>query len=146
MTQEDQRERFPTIPQYKVSDNTFESNLQRIHNIIARHINTVIREINCGNMTERANMYVGTDQHASEELLFLGVINQIKLMINEGTRLEQSNLDFLAVLIKIVSELTGINPELISDCTALSDKAQKNLDSRRNPSFTIKRLRTKITK
>lgn len=113
--------------QYEITGDGFESKLQKIHNIMARHINVVIRELYSEEMTYRAALYLGFDQQEGQEDVFLDFISQVVKMIEDQDQTEQTKLDFLRKLLNNIANLKEMSPHIITDCTKQLDLEQKDI-------------------
>jgi hypothetical protein len=126
---------------YERNGKGFEHNLQSIHNIIARYINTIVRELDKEGMTQRVRLYLGKGEYDGQEYLFLDFITQINQIIANGSELNQLNIDLLGSLLNNILASTNIHQEIFKDCTKQVGLAQKELNSQIVSSNGIKGLR-----
>jgi hypothetical protein len=125
------------INQYEINGQDFESRLQRIHNIIARHINVVIREITSEAMTNRARLYLDGGQ----EFIFYNFINQISTVIESTNLSQQQKLDFTRSLIASIASLDEMSQHMIIDCKKQVNLAQKDLNNNQMNAKILKVIR-----
>jgi hypothetical protein len=130
------------IEQYEIKSEDFESKLQRIHNIVARYINVLLREINSEDITERAFLFIGKGDNDGQEHILMDFIYQLNKMIESQCELNQNNLDFLRRLITNISEIHDIHPNTIKDCVKYINLAQKDLNLQQSRTLGMRTFRT----